>query len=131
MPPERGEVLGAAGATRRPAAAPGPDDPRAKLMHLARELEGVFLNQLLQVMRESVPRDDAASADSGEQLFTSLFDQSVASLAASRMRHGIGEALYRQLERRLTPEPAATGADTEPAATGLARRGDELTMERP
>ena len=86
-----------------PAGVPPPDD-RARLRQAAHALEGVFLNQLFQAMRESLRETAGAGSPPGEEMFTSLFDQAVADAAAQKMDHGIGELLYRQLARRLTPE---------------------------
>ena len=90
--------------------APGnapPPDPRATLRRLAHQLEGVFLNQLFQAMRSSVPQDEASNDQGGEALFTALMDERVADVASQRMERGIGEALYHQLARRLTVESDA------------------------
>ena len=98
----------AAAATRlaKPGAAPlaGPaPDPHAQLRHLSHQLEGVFLNQLFQAMRATLPKDENSNGN-GEELFTSLMDEKLASVAAERMKRGMGEALYRELSRRLPPE---------------------------
>jgi len=87
---------------------PRPHDPaqmdRAHLRRMCHELEGVFLMQLFQAMRQSVPERGIYELSYGEELFTSLLDEGLASEAARRMNRGIGEALYRQLSRRLPPE---------------------------
>jgi peptidoglycan hydrolase FlgJ len=95
------------------AAAPRPD-AHAQLRRMAHELEGVFLNQLFQAMRASVPRDGIIEAAPGQELFTSLLDERLASQAAERMKGGIGEALYRQLARRLPPEETPTTPEVRP-----------------
>jgi Rod binding domain-containing protein len=95
------------------AAAPRPDE-RAQLRRMAHELEGVFLNQLFQAMRASVPRNGITEAAPGQELFTSLLDERLASQAAERMQGGIGEALYRQLVRRLPPEAPSRTPDARP-----------------
>ena len=71
------------------------------MRQLAHELEGVFLNQLFQAMRKSVPQDGAIDPAPGQEMFTQLFDERVANEASRRMEHGLGEALYRQLAARL------------------------------
>lgn len=76
-------------------------DTRAKVYKLAHDLEGVFLNQLFQAMRQSVPQDGAIEAAPGQEMFTQLFDEKMATEASRRMTHGLGEALYRQLAARL------------------------------
>jgi hypothetical protein len=82
-----------------------PRATRAELRRLAHALEGVFLNQLFQAMRSSVPRDQGPlTTSSGEEMFTSLMDESLSQQAAQRMSRGVGEALYRQLARGLPPE---------------------------
>jgi len=95
-----------------PAAASAPGAARAsgahaRLRRLAHEMEGVFLDQLFKAMRASVPKGGLIDDAPGEEMFTSLMDERLASEAAERMRRGMGEALYRQLARRLPPEPDA------------------------
>jgi peptidoglycan hydrolase FlgJ len=95
------------------AATPRPDE-RAQLRRMAHELEGVFLNQLFQAMRASVPQDGLIEAAPGQELFTSLLDEHLAGQAAERMKGGIGEALYRQMARRLPPEETPRTPDARP-----------------
>ena len=90
--------------SNRPVTAGAERNPRVALRHLAHQLEGVFLQQLFQAMRQSVPQGGAISPEPGNEIFTGLFDEAMASQAADRSEHGIGESLYRQLARRLPPE---------------------------
>ena len=83
-------------------AAPKPDE-RAQVRRLAHQLEGVFLNQLMQAMRASVPHDGLLGDAPGEQMFTQLMDERISAQAADRMERGLGEALYRQLVKGLPP----------------------------
>jgi hypothetical protein len=113
-PPLEGIGASADRETPRPYGAPDAAAPRdaaparatrAELRRLAHALEGVFLNQLFQAMRQSVPRGQGPLAPgSGEEMFTSLMDESLSRQAAERMSRGVGEALYRQLARGLPPE---------------------------
>jgi flagellar protein FlgJ len=93
-------VRGAAGAVS--------GNPRERVRQLAHQMEGVFLNQLFQAMRQAVPQDGVLQAAPGQELFTQLFDERMADEASQRMERGLGEALYRQLARGLpadgTPE---------------------------
>jgi flagellar protein FlgJ len=82
-------------------AAKTPADPREKLRALSGQLEAVFINQLFQAMRATVPEDGPTEAAAGQEMFTSMLDDRLAGEAAQRMQHGIGEALYRQLSRGL------------------------------
>ena len=87
-------------------AAPPTRDERAELRRAAHALEGVFMAQLLQAMRASVPESGLLEEDPGREMFQSLLDERLAGVAAERMKDGVGELLYRQLERHL-----ATGKD--------------------
>lgn len=91
---------------------PGPRGPSAgdheKLRALSHELEGLFLKQMLDVMRKSVPQSGLVESSLGEETFTSMLDERLASEAARRSQGGLGDALYRQLARRLEgDEPAS------------------------
>jgi len=90
--------------TKAPAGA-GAASPRARVRALANQLEGVFLNQLFQAMRQSVPQDGTIDPAPGQEMFTQMFDESMANEAARKMTHGMGEALYRQLAANLPPDP--------------------------
>jgi len=78
-----------------------PRDENADIRKLSHQMEGVFLNQLFQAMRETVPQNGLLGSSAGEDLFTSLMDQNLADRAAERLQHGLGDALYHQLTRRL------------------------------
>lgn len=78
---------------------PATRDPHVELRRLAHRLESVFLNQLFQAMRASVPKDGGGGA--GGEMFQAMLDERVAEVATERMRSPVGEALYRQLARRL------------------------------
>jgi flagellar protein FlgJ len=95
-----------------PAAQPARDDER--LRGVARQLEGVFVQQLFKAMRETVPTDGIANGGAGEEIFTSLMDERIAGDVPSHWDRGIGESLYRQLRAALPPadpSPADAGAD--------------------
>ncbi len=95
----------------RPAApAPkGPEGKDAQLRKVAQQLEGVFVQQLYQAMRQTVPEEGFAGGGSAEQTFTGLMDERVAADTPRQWSHGLTEALYRQLK--------AAGAAHAPAPT--------------
>jgi flagellar protein FlgJ len=93
------------GAIGRPAAA----DDRARVRKLAQDLEGVFLDQLFKAMRQSVPQDGAIGSAPGQEMFTEMFDERMATEAARHMSRGLGDALYRQLAAKL---PASGTTET-------------------
>lgn len=96
-------VAGAAAQTRGAA-----ED--ARLRRACAELEGVFLNELMKLMRESVPEGGVVSGGAAEEIFASLLDQHVAVRAAERMERGLGAALYRSFRPDAGVPPPASGA---------------------
>jgi Rod binding domain-containing protein len=83
---------------------------------MSRALEGVFLAQLFQALRATVPESGLGTAP-GTDVFTAMLDERLAELAAQRLRGGMGDALYRQLSRRLEvlEVPTTEGAHGESA----------------
>jgi flagellar protein FlgJ len=78
----------------RPAAAQLDD---AELRQVCAQLEGVFLEQLMKAMRETVPDGGLTDGGAGEEIFSSLLDGHLSNTAAAQMERGLGAALYRQL----------------------------------
>jgi len=86
---------------------PPPDaagKPAKELRWACHELEGSFLRQLFQAMRETVPETDLFGDSPGKDTFTQLLDDRLAADAAQKMNRGLGEALYKQLSRRMNLE---------------------------
>ncbi len=94
--------------TRLAQAAP-PRDDRAELRRLSQQMEALFLNQLFQVMRQSTQLGGLVEdASPGEDMFTAMLDEKLSQSAAESMTRSIGDALYRQLSRRLDPDTTPT-----------------------
>lgn len=91
----------AAGAIAARAAGVTPADRDAALREVCAQFEGVFVNEMLKVMRSTVPEGGVLDGGAGEDIFTGLFDQHLASAAASRSENGLGAALYRRLRPML------------------------------
>jgi flagellar protein FlgJ len=101
--------------TTRPAAPPiDPVTDRA-LRDTARQLEGLFVQQLFKAMRETVPQQDGiVSANAGEEMFTGLMDQHLAAETPSQWDSGLAESVYRQLRGRVAPampQPSSPPSD--------------------
>jgi flagellar protein FlgJ len=95
-------------------AATPPADREAGLRRTALQLEGLFVTQLYQAMRATVPDDGLTGGGSGEAMFTGMLDEHLAAETPGRWRgHGLAEALVRQL-RGMAPAPdtSATGGAT-------------------
>lgn len=70
----------------------------AKLRKAARQMEGAFVQQMYKSMRETVPTDGPFSGGSGEEMFTGLLDQHIASDTPMQWQHrGLSEGIYRQM----------------------------------
>lgn len=80
-----------------------PQTEEQRLRKAARDLEGVFVEQLYKAMRETVPEGGLVDGGSGEEMFTSMFDQHLAGQTPDQWQSEIGAALYRQLLQRLVP----------------------------
>lgn len=109
--PVRASAKPAAGAAA--GAARAADD--AKLRNAARQLEGVFTQQLFKAMRATVPEDQGAlGGGSAQEMFTGLLDEHLATDPRAASTHGIGEAIYHHLLRtrgaQTSPQPAPQAA---------------------
>jgi len=92
----------------------------AKLKKTAKQLEGVFVQQLFKAMRETVPQDEGAvSGGTGEDMFTGLMDQHLAADTPTQWAHGLADAAYKQLRKAL-PQNAQ---NAQHAQTGTAPQG--------
>ena len=97
--------------------APAGTDPRdaraGKLQGTAHQLEGVFVLQMLKAMRATVPKGGVIETSNGEETFTSMLDQKIADKIPAQWKHGLTDALVKQLVARETTTP--TTAAPEPA----------------
>ena len=74
-----------------------PSSDAVRLAKSARDLEGVFVQQLYKAMRETVPEGGLGSGGAGEETFTSLLDQHIAEQTPGRWKHGLAGAIERVL----------------------------------
>lgn len=100
---------GAAAAPRDPAMDPAMAAKDAKLRKAAQQMEGAFVQQMYKTMRETVPTDGAFNGGAGEEMFTGLLDQHVASDTPMQWHgHGLSEAIYRQMRDAVHKQVGAT-----------------------
>ena len=96
---------------------PVPGD--AKLHKAARQLEGVFTQQLFKAMRETVPEDQGVvGGGSAQDMFTGLLDEHLATDPRASSTHGVGEAIYRHLLRTRAMHGTSLDAPATTPATG-------------
>jgi Rod binding domain-containing protein len=99
-----------------------PVDPRvadrlARLGRAAKQLEGLFVQQMFAAMRETVPHDGIVDGGNGEEMFTSMFDQKLAEGAPQQWQHGLSEAIVARLRGRVEPSVPAP-SDTHTSQPG-------------
>ena len=91
-----------------------------RLRAVTKQLEGVFVQQLFKAMRETVPQDGFTDGGAGEEIFTGMMDETMATHVPNQWDRGIGESLYRQLRAALPPQanpgvvPATADAKRNP-----------------
>lgn len=94
----------------------GTDQDRSqdqKLRQSAKDLQGVFVQQLFKAMRETVPQQEGiVSGGAGEDMFTGLLDQHLAAETPSQWEGGLAEALYRQLRGHLPGGPSSQSTNS-------------------
>lgn len=132
-----GPAAGAgAGSGRPPAGGPegrpgasGPTDGRApetgrreaELREVANRLEAVFVERLFQAMRETVPSQGGAAAQTGRDFYMGMMDEHLAKTLAERMDRGLGRQIFRELRRGAGPtgaDGAGDGPGPSPAGSG-------------
>jgi len=104
----------------RPAAgtaAPQSRDELARLRKTAQQMEGVFVQQLFKAMRETVPHEGVDGDDAGQEMFTALFDEKIATEAPAHWSHGLADAIARQMSHRLGTAGTAAAASNGVAGT--------------
>ncbi len=99
-----------------PTGAAAPTDRITRLQKATRDLEGVFVEQMFKAMRETVPSDGMVEGGSGEEMFTALLDQKMASVVPTRWESSLSEALLRQLRGRVEPAEVTVAPPSSPAA---------------
>lgn len=67
------------------------------LRKACRQLESLFLSQLLKEMRKTVPHGGAIPENNAASLYQSLFDNHLADLLAQQQATGLGDYFYREL----------------------------------
>jgi flagellar protein FlgJ len=74
---------------------------KAKLYESCQALESVFINQMLQSMRSTVPEDSMVGDSFATDTFQSMLYEEYANVMSRSQSFGIAEALYRQLSQQV------------------------------
>jgi flagellar protein FlgJ len=99
-----------------PQAPAAPANPAAqRLKKACQDFEAIFLRQLLQKMRDTVPKDGLLGNSQAEDIFRSMLDGAVADEAAKSGSLGLGATLYNQLSKVALKEPNGAPPPLKPA----------------
>lgn len=79
---------------------------KKRLLKASKEMESLFLYQLLKTMRQTIPQDDndetkGIGGGLGKDMYTQLFDHEIAMKMAGSSDRSIASMLYRSLVNRL------------------------------
>lgn len=92
--------------------AAGPGGEAARLRETAKQLEGIFVEQLFKAMRETVPEGGVVDGGSGEEIFSGLLASHLAAQVPTRWNDGLSDALVRQLRGRVLEDAGAAAPHT-------------------
>lgn len=79
-----------------------PEDKKKELEKLkaaCSDFESIFMNQMLKEMRKTVNKSKFIHGGQAEEIFSDMLDQE----KSKEMSVGIGDVLYKQLERSILP----------------------------
>jgi peptidoglycan hydrolase FlgJ len=92
------------GLLQRPAGKPEPKHAQSTsaakskpLEKSCRDFEAIFVNLMLQQMRQTVPQDGLLDGGRAEEIYTSMMDDEVAKAVTQQRGMGLASMLYRQL----------------------------------
>ena len=90
--------------------AKGGKDEKQALRKACQEFESLFTEQLLAVMRKSVPKCDLLGDRKEEDLYMSLFDQELAVQLSQERGVGLADMLFEQLKAGLHEDSEEKGS---------------------
>ena len=70
---------------------------KSSIQKVAREFEGLLINQLLKVMRKSIPDSGLLGGGSGKSIYQSMFDEQMAKSASEGQGFGLAEVISESL----------------------------------
>ena len=81
-----------------------------ELLQACKDFEAIFVNQLLQEMRKTVPKDGLIPTSQEEEIFTGMFDEEVSKQISQTGRMGLAEMMYQQLRNHSLDDKSPKGA---------------------
>jgi flagellar protein FlgJ len=74
------------------------------LQDAAEQFEAIFLYQLMEQMRRTVPETDLLGDRRAEKIFQSMLDQEIASNIAQGQSVGLAKMIYEQMSRYVSDD---------------------------
>lgn len=74
-----------------------------KLKKACQDFEAIIMQQLLSTMRKSVPKDELLGSGYAQDMYQSMYDESLAREMASGKGIGLADTLYHQLSGAIQP----------------------------
>ena len=72
---------------------------KSELKKVAQQFEAIFVAQLLKEMRATIDESDSTDSGYGKTVYTELFDQEISLNMANHGALGIGDILYKSMEK--------------------------------
>lgn len=93
------------------------DIEKKKLFKAAKQMESLFLYQVLKAMRQSIPSTDNEAAlglggGLGKDIYTQMFDEELADRMAGMSDKSIANVLYRSLEKLVEKQSQSQKVET-------------------
>jgi soluble lytic murein transglycosylase-like protein len=103
---------------------------KLRLRKATREFESFFILQMLQVMRQTIPKSGLLEGGLGQDTYTSMFDEQLARSVAGSSPDSLSQMLYKSLEKHLEGAEADTGADAPAKNTKLHEKPDVAPLDQ-
>lgn len=88
---------------------PGDED---RLKQACREMESVFLHQMIKAMRQTIPNSGLLGGGPGHELYQSLFDMEMSRALARKEGIGLGKVMVENFTR-YKPSKDLSSSETE------------------
>jgi flagellar protein FlgJ len=86
---------------------PSASSDNTRLKKAVREFEALFVTQMLQEMRKTIPEDGALQGSSGpNKMYHDMLDEQLGYALSQGRGMGLAQALYRQLQQSAGHPPS-------------------------
>jgi peptidoglycan hydrolase FlgJ len=77
---------------------------KAALKKSCEDFEAIFIQSLFKAMRKTVPESKLFAKGTATETFQEMLDQEVSSKISKKQSVGLAEQMYRQMEKKLSPQ---------------------------